>query len=168
MMNVNIFARMTPEHKVLLITSLKKCYKTYIGMCGDGANDCSALKAADIGISLSEAEASIAAPFTSAIFDISCVPILLREGRCSLATAFACFKFMELYSALEFITVTLLYFLGEELKDREFLYIDLFIVIPLGLTMGQSNPYKKLKNQLPLGSLINARVILSIFGCILI
>jgi len=36
-------------------------------MCGDGANDCIALKAADAGISLSEAEASIAAPFTSKI-----------------------------------------------------------------------------------------------------
>lgn len=34
-------------------------------MCGDGANDCLALTMADVGLSLSQAEASIAAPFTS-------------------------------------------------------------------------------------------------------
>ena len=57
-------------------------------MCGDGANDCGALKTADIGISLSEAEASIAAPFTSQIQDISSVIEVLKEGRCSLTTSF--------------------------------------------------------------------------------
>jgi cation-transporting ATPase 13A3/4/5 len=56
------------------------------------------LKGADIGISLSLAEASIAAPFTSNIQDISCVPIVLYEGRAALITSFMCFKYMTLYS----------------------------------------------------------------------
>jgi P-type E1-E2 ATPase len=57
-------------------------------MCGDGANDCGALKIADAGISLSEAEASIAAPFTSKVQNISCVVTLIREGRAALTTSF--------------------------------------------------------------------------------
>lgn len=57
-------------------------------MCGDGANDCAALKAADSGISLSNSEASIAAPFNSQIQDISSIVELLREGRSALVTSF--------------------------------------------------------------------------------
>ena len=34
-------------------------------MVGDGCNDCGALRTADAGISLSMADASVAAPFTS-------------------------------------------------------------------------------------------------------
>lgn len=56
---------MSPDDKALLVESIERELGIFTGMCGDGANDCGALKAASVGISLSEAEASIAAPFTS-------------------------------------------------------------------------------------------------------
>jgi cation-transporting ATPase 13A2 len=55
---------MHPDEKAALVNSLKD-RGLVTSMCGDGANDCAALRAADVGVSLSNTEASIAAPFTS-------------------------------------------------------------------------------------------------------
>ncbi|TAQ90389.1 hypothetical protein B7494_g1281 [Chlorociboria aeruginascens] len=86
-----VFARMSPDEKHELVEKLQSI-DYCCGFCGDGANDCGALKAADVGISLSEAEASVAAPFTSRIFDITCVPEVIREGRAALLPVCICIK----------------------------------------------------------------------------
>lgn len=53
-----IFARMSPDEKHELVERLQELGYT-VCFCGDGANDCGALKAADVGISLSEAEGTL-------------------------------------------------------------------------------------------------------------
>ena len=93
LVKAQIFARMSPDEKNEIVERLQLLGFTVL-MCGDGANDCAALKAADVGISLSEAEASVAAPFTSGIPDISCVIEVIKEGRAALVTSFSCFKYM--------------------------------------------------------------------------
>lgn len=163
----SIFARMSPDEKNELVNQLKKIDHT-VCFCGDGANDCGALKAADVGISLSEAEASVAAPFTSQVFEISCVLSVIKEGRASLVTSFSCFQYMSLYSAIQFISVTFLYLEGINLGDFQFLYIDLVLIIPLAVFMSWSGPSKTLVKKRPSANLVSPKIILPLLGDIVL
>lgn len=162
-----IYARMSPHQKQLLVETLQQ-RSLIVGFCGDGANDCGALKAADVGVSLSQAEASIAAPFTSKIQDISCIPVLLREGRASLVTSFCCFKYMTLYSMIQFTTLIFLYSFGSTLSDGQFIYVDLLLIVPLGILMSRYAPSQSLVAKQPTAKLISPSILSCIFGHIFI
>ena len=156
-----IFARMSPEHKAMLVESLKE-EKLTVCMCGDGANDCSALRTAHVGVSLSPEEASIAAPFTSNIPDISCLIIILKEGKAALVTSLQTFKYMMMYSLVQFICVTLLNINYSYLSDWQFLAVDVFIIIPLAFFIPYTKAYPKLTKHKPTDSLISFPIICSI------
>ncbi|KAL2103581.1 hypothetical protein ACEWY4_000449 [Coilia grayii] len=161
LMRATVYARMAPDQKTQLVTELQKLnYR--VGMCGDGANDCGALRAADVGVSLSEAEASVASPFTSKTDNISCVPLLIREGRCSLVTCFSLFKYMALYSLIQFASVLILYTIQTNLGDLQFLLFDLVLVTLLAIVMGKGGPSKELHPQRPPASLLALPVIMSL------
>ncbi|KAG6126878.1 hypothetical protein E4U38_006643 [Claviceps purpurea] len=162
-----VFARMSPDEKhelVLKLQSIDFC----CGFCGDGANDCGALKAADVGISLSEAEASVAAPFTSRVFDIRCVLEVIREGRAALVTSFSCFKYMSLYSAIQFTSVSFLYAKASNLGDFQFLYIDLLLILPIAIFMGWAGPAPVLCQKRPTANLVSEKVLIPLLGLIAI
>ncbi|PGH16912.1 hypothetical protein AJ80_05056 [Polytolypa hystricis UAMH7299] len=158
-----VYARMSPDEKHELVEKLQSL-DYCCGFCGDGANDCGALKAADVGISLSEAEASVAAPFTSRVFDISCVPKLIREGRAALVTSFCCFKYMSLYSAIQFTSVSFLYSSASNLGDFQFLYIDLALILPIAIFMGWIGPSSVLYQKRPTASLVSRKVLTPLLG----
>ncbi|KAK0259419.1 hypothetical protein B0A54_02868 [Friedmanniomyces endolithicus] len=162
-----VFARMSPDEKHELVEKLQSI-DYCAGFCGDGANDCGALKAADVGISLSEAEASVAAPFTSRVFDISCVPEVIREGRAALVTSFSCFKYMSLYSAIQFTSVSFLYATASNLGDFQFLFIDLFLILPIAIFMGWSGPYPELSKKRPTASLVSRKILTPLLGQIVL
>uniref|UniRef100_A0A8C0MSC7 ATPase cation transporting 13A2 n=1 Tax=Canis lupus familiaris TaxID=9615 RepID=A0A8C0MSC7_CANLF len=156
-----VFARMAPEQKTELVCELQKL-QYCVGMCGDGANDCGALKAADVGISLSQAEASVVSPFTSSTASIECVPMVIREGRCSLDTSFSVFKYMALYSLTQFISVLILYTINTNLGDVQFLAIDLVITTTVAVLMSRTGPALALGRARPPGALLSVPVLSSL------
>ena len=63
-------------------------------MCGDGGNDSGALRAAHVGLALSDGDASLVAPFTSLDKDIDSVLTVLREGRATLHSTLAVYRYI--------------------------------------------------------------------------
>jgi cation-transporting ATPase 13A3/4/5 len=85
-----VFARMTPNNKVQCVQLHME--KGVTAMCGDGGNDCGALRAAHVGMALSEAEASMVSPFSTGNRTVMQCVELLKQGRAALATSFANYK----------------------------------------------------------------------------
>ncbi len=160
--NSTIYARMDSENKTLLIEALREEGFT-VCMCGDGANDCGALRSADVGISLSLEEASIAAHFTSNVPDISCVIRLLREGKASLVTCVLFFKYMMAYSLVQFFAITILMLLNTYFSDNQLLICDLGVSFPLTIFLARTGAYDKLTFHIPTLSLISVPILSSIF-----
>lgn len=107
-----VYARMSPDDKRTLMELLGDGSLAedgaelpglgqHVGFCGDGANDVGALKGAHVGVSLCEAEASVAAPLTSKRQTIACVLTVIAEGRCSLITSYIIFKFIIVYAFIQ-------------------------------------------------------------------
>lgn len=163
LVKTQIFARMSPDQKHFLVENLQHLGYC-VGFCGDGTNDCGALKSADIGLSLSEAEASVAAPFTSNNSDLECVLQVIREGRAALVTSFCCFKYMALYSLIQFTSVSLMYSLAQNIGDFQFMYIDICLIIPIAVFMGQTGPHPSIHPKRPTASLVSKKVLTSLIG----
>uniref|UniRef100_A0A674HRR9 Cation-transporting ATPase n=1 Tax=Taeniopygia guttata TaxID=59729 RepID=A0A674HRR9_TAEGU len=161
LLNGTVFARMSPSQKSSLVEEFQKL-DYFVGMCGDGANDCGALKVAHAGISLSEQEASVASPFTSRTPSIACVPELIREGRAALVTSFCMFKYMALYSIIQYLGVLLLYWQLNAFGNYQFLFQDLAITTVIGVTMSFTRAYPKLVPYRPPSQLTSPPLLLSV------
>lgn len=127
-----------------------------------------ALRAAHVGIALSEAEASVVSPFTSRSKSPQSVVDLLMEGRASLATSFANYKFLIMYGLLFSVVKLVSFWYGVIMSSMGYYFIDGIAITTLCYTMTLSSPVEKLRKIRPTASLLGPISVASSIGVFII
>lgn len=162
-----VFARMTPKMKAQLVSLLKQ--KGYnVLMCGDGANDCAALKVANVGVSLSIEDASIASHFTSLVPNITCVQKIIIEGKVAISITQQVFKTMICYSLINLVSGTILIYHGTYVDINSYIVVEFLLVLPFCCLIPFIPSPNKLCKEIPKRTILNIGNICSvIFNLIL-
>ncbi|KAJ1860276.1 hypothetical protein LPJ73_001442, partial [Coemansia sp. RSA 2703] len=162
LLDIRIFARMTPQGKVDCVQLHME--RAVTAMCGDGGNDCGALRAAHVGIALSDSEASIVSPFSSSNRSIHSCVTLLREGRSGLATSIAGYKFLINYGTTMSMLEIVQFYFSVIVPQAVWILIDSFITVGLCIAITQAQTARKLAPSRPTARLIGAHTLSSIWG----
>jgi len=164
-----IFYRMSPNDKIDLINFIKEDSENIVAMCGDGANDCGALLTADIGISVRHSSGnSVTSHFYSSEESISCVELIIRNGRACLENSVVLIKYMLIYGFIQLTTVLLLYMVDLDMSLSQYIYSDTFIAGATSLLAIKTGTGYVLIKESPPNSILNCRFISSILGQIII
>jgi len=157
---IAVYARMIPAGKVAVIEELQQAGH-YVSMCGDGGNDCGALRAAHVGLALSSSDSSIVSPFSSgqnrSLFRIG---ELVKEGRACLSNNLACYMFFINYGlGLTMGKVTLVLLNGGIMSEWQYLFFDVFICLGMPAVISSCRPNNVLSPWRPTASLLSLRVV---------
>lgn len=138
-LDTDIFARTSPEHKLRLVMALQSHGMT-VAMTGDGVNDAPALKRADVGVAMglqgSEA-AKEAAEFVLADDNFASIAAAVREGRTVYDNIKKVISWTLPTNAGEAMTIIVALLLGMTLPITpiQILWVNLITAITLGIAL---------------------------------
>ena len=143
--DVNVFARVSPEHKLRLVSALQAQNLT-VAMTGDGVNDAPALKRADVGISMGEKGTEAAKEASEMVLaddNFASIASAVEEGR----TVYDNIKKAILFilptnggEALAIIAAVLAGFEELPLTALQILWVNMITAVTLALSLAFEPP----------------------------
>ena len=125
-------------------------------------------KTAHVGIDLSDAEASIVAPFTSLDKQITSVAEVLREGRCALASALASYSYMIIYGQVESINQIANAYFSVTFHEWCWVFMDGVWMMSMAFTLPLARAEKRLSSRRPTSSLLGMNTMATVLGVLII
>ncbi|HEV2980762.1 MAG TPA: cation-transporting P-type ATPase [Solirubrobacteraceae bacterium] len=138
---IGVVGRVAPEHKVLLVETLKK-RGDVVAMTGDGVNDAPSIKAAHIGVAMGSGTEVAKNAGRMILTDDNFATIVraVEQGRkiYDNLTKYVRFVLISLVAfVLTFLGATLLNIAsGEPFSPAQVLYIHFFVSAPFGVALG--------------------------------
>ena len=152
--DIGVVGRVAPEHKVLLVETLRKKGEV-VAMAGDGVNDAPAIKAADIGIAMGTGTqvAKNASRMILSDDNYATIVVAVRGGRkvYDNLNKFIRFVILELVAyIITFLGASILNIAaGQPFSPVQILYINFFVNAPLGVWLGMDKEAPGLMSHKP-------------------
>jgi len=139
-MDVDVFARVTPEHKLRLVSELQR-HGLIVSMTGDGVNDAPALKRADVGVAMGDKGTEVAKDSSEMVLvddNFATIIAAIQEGR----TVYDNLKKSILFilptnggEALSILAAVLLGFPHLPLTAVQILWVNMITAVTLALSL---------------------------------
>ncbi|KAI5966159.1 SPF1 [Candida pseudojiufengensis] len=108
-------------------------------------------------------DASVAAPFTSKLANVSTVTHIIRQGRCALVSTIQMYKILALNCLISSYSLSVLYLAGMKFGDGQATISGILLSVCF-LSISRGKPLEKLSKERPQDGIFNIYIMGSILG----